>query len=316
MSETTSRSSRTNALSRASTSLVEDFGRQRPLRAGSLLISIFGDAIAPHGGVVWLGSLIGALERFGVNQRLVRTSVFRLVRDGWLSAEQVGRRSFYQLTPAGRERFATASERIYSAPSPRETNRWCLALLADVEAAQRDDLRRELKWLGFAPLSATLMVHPVARDSDIERVLHPLPGHERVVVLHATAATAREDAWRRLIGEAFDVAALEGRYDAFITRFRTALAAARRVKRIDPGDAFVLRTLLIHEYRKIVLRDPMLPASVLPSPWHGLRAYELCRALYARIAPPAEHYLMSNLENRAGPLPPAHARFRGRFDGL
>ncbi|MDH3589938.1 MAG: hypothetical protein OEQ74_11100, partial [Gammaproteobacteria bacterium] len=78
--------------------LVEDFRAQRPIRAGSLLITVFGDAIAPHGGTVWLGSLIRVLEGFGINQRLVRTSVFRLVKDGWLTTEQIGRRSYYSLT--------------------------------------------------------------------------------------------------------------------------------------------------------------------------------------------------------------------------
>ena len=78
----------------------------------------------------------------------------------------------------------------------------------------------------------------------------------------------------------------------------------------------MLRTLLIHEYRKVVLRDPMLPASVLPSPWHGVKAYELCRALYAKIAAPAEQYIVTQLENQHGALPPARADFGRRFGGL
>ena len=84
--------------------LINDFRSRRPLRAGSLLTSVFGDAIAPRGGAVWLGSLINVLEPFGINQRLVRTSVFRLAKEGWLRSEQIGRRSYYSLTPDGRGR--------------------------------------------------------------------------------------------------------------------------------------------------------------------------------------------------------------------
>ena len=66
--------------------------------AKSLIVTLFGDAISPHGGVVWLGSLVDLVAPFGLNERVVRTSVFRLSKDGWLTSTQVGRRSAYGLT--------------------------------------------------------------------------------------------------------------------------------------------------------------------------------------------------------------------------
>jgi phenylacetic acid degradation operon negative regulatory protein len=51
----------------------------RPPPARSLLVTVFGDSVAPHGGRAWLGSLIGLLAPFGISERLVRTSVYRLV---------------------------------------------------------------------------------------------------------------------------------------------------------------------------------------------------------------------------------------------
>ena len=83
--------------------IVKEFRSRPTLRAGSLITTVFGDSIAPRGGTVWLGSLIRAMAEFGVSERLVRTSVFRLVKDGWLQSSQVGRRSFYSLTNEGRE---------------------------------------------------------------------------------------------------------------------------------------------------------------------------------------------------------------------
>src|SRR5690349_12667309 len=55
--------------------LLRHFQAQRPLRAGSGLITIFGDAIAPRGGAVTLGSLIRLAAPFGLAERAVRTSV-------------------------------------------------------------------------------------------------------------------------------------------------------------------------------------------------------------------------------------------------
>lgn len=35
------------------------------------------------------------------------------------------------------------------------------------------------------------------------------------------------------------------------------------------ADAFTARILLIHHYRRVVLRDPLLPSALLPADWPG-----------------------------------------------
>ena len=90
---------------RALERLRASFLAQRPLRSTSLIVTVFGDTISQHGARVWLGSLVRVLGSLGVDERLVRTSVFRLVRDGWLSAEKVGRRSFYGFSPRGQMEY-------------------------------------------------------------------------------------------------------------------------------------------------------------------------------------------------------------------
>ena len=49
--------------------LLRHFHRQSPIRGGSLLITLFGDAIAPRGGTVTLGSLISLAAPFGLTER-------------------------------------------------------------------------------------------------------------------------------------------------------------------------------------------------------------------------------------------------------
>lgn len=313
---------RRTALTAAAETLIDGFASRRPLRAGSLLITVFGDAIAPRGGTVWLGSLIRALEPFGINQRLVRTSVFRLSRPDdpdkapWLSATQIGRRSFYSLTGSGRARFAAASERIYSEPRHDWSGTWCLVLLSAVDGAHREPLRRELKWLGFAPFSASLLAHPAPDLAELEQTLQALPQNDRVVVMEAQAPGDRAESLRKLARDAFDVDALGARYRAFVKRFRPVLRAATRARAIDPAQGFAVRTLLIHEYRKIVLRDPLLPDALLPRGWDGEAAYRVSRDLYARVATAAERYLTDNMETADGPLPPAQPSFFDRFGGI
>src|SRR5271170_7302477 len=113
------------------------FRAQRPLRGGSLLITIFGDAIAPRGGAITLGSLISLAQPFGLTERLVRTSVARLADDGWLVARRDGRRSEYRITPTGRDSFAEATRRIYGTIPDSWSGQWTLVILPPTNGGRR-----------------------------------------------------------------------------------------------------------------------------------------------------------------------------------
>src|SRR5271155_2344328 len=120
---------RNASIGAAAADLVARFGRQRPLRAGSLIVTLFGDSIMPRGGAIALGSLIALAGPFGLNERLVRTATARLAKDGWLRGLKVGKLSEYHLSEGGRERFAEATRRIYSEPDAEWAGRWTVIVL-------------------------------------------------------------------------------------------------------------------------------------------------------------------------------------------
>ena len=316
MSVTKKKEQRADSFCNATARLVGKFQQRRPLRTGSLVISIFGDAITPHGGSVWLGSLINVLGPFGISQRLVRTSVFRLAKDGWLESEQIGRRSYYNLTSEGRARFQDASRRIYSGPRHEWSGDWCLVLLAGVDAEYRDEIRKELGWLGFAPFSANVLAHPAPDLQNVEERMNQLDGNDKILIMQATAQPDRENYLRELVHDSWALQDLDDQYAEFLQRFRPLYKAARESSSLQPELAFQVRTLLIHEYRKILLRDPFLPAELLPDRWNGVSAYQLCRNIYAAVATPTEEFLTGAMENADGPLPPAGPEFYQRFGGL
>jgi phenylacetic acid degradation operon negative regulatory protein len=296
--------------------LVVDEFRSRPtLRAGSLITTVFGDSIAPRGGTVWLGSLIRAMAEFGVNERLVRTSVFRLAREGWLQSSQVGRRSFYSLTDEGREKFRAATHRIYGEPTGSWDGTWCLLLLSNLDATARESVRRECGWLGFGALSANVLAHPAPDESDLEITLKRAGAADDVVVM--SGRTVRSDLpMRKLAGTAWNLDDIDARYETFVTMFRPLFAALQKTGNVDPRTAFVARTLLIQEYRRVLLRDPQLPQELLPAGWHGTAAYQLCRNLYHGLYQAADDYLTEVMETADGPLPPPAGDYMQRFGGL
>src|SRR3981081_1623505 len=123
--------------STAAAELVARFRRQRPLRGGSLIVTMFGDSIMPRGGGVSLGSLICLAAPCGLNGRWVRTAIARLAKDGWLEGRRGGKLSEYHLSPDGRERFAEATRRIYSAPDTEWSGRWTLVVRPPLPPAEQ-----------------------------------------------------------------------------------------------------------------------------------------------------------------------------------
>ena len=297
--------------------LVAGFRRQRPIRAGSLIITAYGDAIAPRGGTVWLGSLIRIAESFGLSQRLVRTSVHRLAQDDWLASEQIGRRSDYSLTETGRQRFEEATRRIYAPPLKEWDHKWCLVVLPPGRAEVREALRKELKWLGFGAFTPGVMAHPAPDMQAVVRTIRECKADEEPVVMQAAAhPEVGADAIRVMAESSWHLPELGERYAGFLKRFRPVLKAANSSRKQNPELCLQARILLIHEYRKILLRDPHLPTELLPGKWTGNAAYSLCRNLYRTVYRPAEEYLSEVLETAEGPLPePAHY-FYQRFGGL
>ncbi len=304
-------------LKRAINSLVEEFRSRPTIRAGSLIVTVFGDAIAPRGGTVWIGSLIRALADFGISERLVRTSVFRLVRDEWLIAEQVGRRSYYRLSVEGNRQFEQATSRIYGDPRQSWDGDWCLVLLAGLEAEQKEIVRKELSWLGFGAISANVLAHPTPDAGDLDAILKQIDTDRRLVVMRgAMLGQQQDEAMRGLVHKSWNLAELDRRYDAFVTQFRPVYRAAQKGGRVEPRLAFQVRTLVIQEYRRILLRDPLLPAEILPTGWNGTAAYQLCRNLYRLVYDAADDYMSDAFETADGPLPPPAPEFYRRFGGL
>ena len=295
--------------------LVDEFRSRPTLRAGSLITTVFGDAIAPRGGTVWLGSLIKAMAEFGISERLVRTSVFRLTKDGWLQSQQVGRRSYYSLTSEGRERFEQATHRIYGEPADHWDGEWCLLLLSGLETAMKESVRRECGWLGFGPLSANVLAHPAPDLVELDVTMHRLGVENSLVVMRGQTIRS-ETAMRELTHNCWALDDIDARYADFVRRFRPVFTALSGKTQMTDKAAFLIRTLLIQEYRKVLLRDPWLPAELLPSGWHGAAAYQLCRNLYRAVNTQADAYLDVVMETADGPLPPPSIAFLQRFGGL
>jgi phenylacetic acid degradation operon negative regulatory protein len=277
------------------------------LRANSLLITIYGDVIAGRGQAVWLGSMIQLAELFGLSPRLVRTSAFRLAADDWLTCTRWGRRSFYSLSDAGLQRVQHAERRIYDFTLKHWDGRWTLAILgAGLPASARLHVKRELRWEGFGELSPNVFAHPHASHASLKEIIDTAKADDKVVVLSAESIAAYSSKpLQTVMQSVFKLDQVEAAFKQFVAQFEPVLQHAAS---LNQAEAFFVRTLLIHEYRKVLLRDPNLPQALLPASWSGLRARQLCEALYGQLLSSSEAFLMANIETLDGKLAKAPRR--------
>ena len=245
--------------------LVEQW-RQGPVRTGSVILTVFGDAVAPRGGEIAMADLLMLMAALGTSDGVVRTAVSRLLAEGWLTRARTGRHSFYRLAPSHAAAFAAAIPRIYGPPSADPSRTLRLAFPSPNQTLPA----------GYAPLAPGVFAAP----ADAEPVFPSVLAEGDVAALAARA-------WR--------LDEVAGRYGAFMTL--AALAPAQPM----PLEAMAARTILIHEYRRAALRDPRLPAALCPLDWPGPAAWALCARLYRALAPASEAWL-GTATNRAGPL--------------
>jgi phenylacetic acid degradation operon negative regulatory protein len=278
-----------------------------------LLVTLFGDSVTVHGGSIWLGSLVRLAQPFGLNERLVRTAVFRLTRERWLQARALGRRRFYELTDRGIRSFESADRRIYDPPSKDWDGCWRMVLASHehLQPLERQQLRRELLWRGYAAVGAGLYVHPTDTLEAVREFCADLQLSEPVVVLKAEADTEDSARLQYKFARAAQLEQLAENYRALHARLAPFTDS---IAELNDEQAFVLRTLTIHEYRRVLLRDPCLPAALLPRDWPGGEVRQLCAQLYRALLSGSERFLQQHAEDQQGTftLMPAslHQRFR------
>ena len=280
--------------------IIEQLKRE-PSRTGSIVITVFGDAIVPRGGSVWLGTLLEFFKAIDIDSGVVRTAMSRLAADGWLERDKVGRNSFYRLAGKGRQTFDAATKHIYDPQVAEWTGRFELLLIGN--GGDRDASREALRNAGFGSPLPGVWVAP----SGV-----PIP--EEAAGAIRLEVSAEDDNGRRLLSESWPLDRTADAYLKFMKAFEPLRNWISRGQPLSDDDSFTARILLIHHYRRVVLRDPLLPTPLLPTDWPGRAARKLCGDIYRGLLPAAEQWLDRHGSNQSGPLPAAGKELARRFD--
>jgi phenylacetic acid degradation operon negative regulatory protein len=234
----------------------------------SLMASLFGDLAQAEGSTIDGPVLSAIMKEMDVRPEAVRVALYRLRNDGWIISEKFGRTGRHGLTAASRTETLRASARIYASPSAQEDG-WQLILTQDSEALE------EMERQGFAALLPRVYLagaHVAAPEDTLVLAGSDVPGW-----LRAQLAPLM----------------LEAEYEALLPHVKQAHDRLRGGT-LSPLQTAVLRCLLVHNWRRIILRHPALPRGLLPDSWAGHECHLLVDALLTRFPRPAIEDIVTN----------------------
>lgn len=277
--------------------------------ARNLIVTVFGDALRPHGDdtEISVRSLATLLAPFGVSERLVRTSLTRLVNDDLLAARSEGRRSYYRVATAARDLFRAADDRIYDGGAEAWDGSWSLVVIdgGDSTAGRRARLRQELAWAGFGVVAPNVLASPVVPATVAAEIVERVGDLGAVLVSRSElvehAGTLGGD---ELARRCLDLDGSSERHRSFVERF--GRFEPDDVARLGPVDSFKLRILAVSAFRRLVLTEPLIPRELVPADWPGVEARRVVARIYRALAERSEAYLLDHLEPaRPGAAPAA-----------
>lgn len=229
-------------------------------RVWSLMISLFGDLARNDGDVIEGPVLTAIMAAMDVRPEAARVALHRLRKDNWIASEKQGRISRHSLTPSGRMQSHAASKRIYATPDDLAQN-WQMVL---VEDANGDDtaLQAFIHFEGRIYIGPTNLAPPKNA--------------------FATVGTDAPDWMKRTL----EPAALGDGYQQLQTALEHAVQTLPPTKELTPLDIATLRCLIVHNWRRLALKHPVLPRPLIRDDWPGLHCHMLVADLLAQFPRP------------------------------
>lgn len=213
-------------------------GDQSP-RVWSLLVTVFGE-LAQNDGTQISGTLLRHLsELIGYKPEAVRVALHRLRKDGWIESKRQGRNSDYCLTDWGRTQSAEASPRIY-ANRPLVDRAWLVVLEPGTGSAVE---MGQCAWLTSNVFLSSRQV------TDIDALVMPVDN------------AAQLPDWMRTKLCSEDIAGSAKKLTKALSELETQSA---KLDHLTPCERAVVRLLVVHDWRRIVLKLPVLPDYVFP----------------------------------------------------
>ncbi len=241
----------------AHASAITALGNLGPLRVWSLLVTVFGDLSLdePMDGP----TLTAIMAGIGIRPEATRVALHRLRSDGWISSEKQGRTSLHSLTDKGKRNSAAARPRIYGRPEQ---------MGQEVEVVLMRYAEAEPDLSLFAQIAPRIYIAgrgtPLPKDSMALAPMH-LPD------------------W---LGTQIETETLRDGYQSLHEVLGIIDATLPKGTPMSLLDIAVLRVMIVHAWRRLVLKHPDLPRDAHSPDWRGHDCRALVKTLLDRFPRP------------------------------
>lgn len=233
-------------------------------RVWSLLVTMFGDlALAPDARLS--GATVNAITaKIGIKPEATRVALHRLRKEDWIESHRTGRQTRYGLTPHGRSQTRAAWPRVYGP-----------ALEGLQAVLVVEDPSSPADWPTDHASAATVQIGPktfVTTGTDVQKghLCLPLkqdatlPDWVRDKLCPPEVQTSSVDLAQRLSG----------------------VLADDRLTGLSLLQRSALRIVIVHDWRRLILRTPAFPEDLLAPRWKGAECRDAIRALTTLLPVP------------------------------
>ena len=195
-----------------------------PVKVWSLLVTIFGDLSEVHRGFLNSRQLNGLFDAFDIQSGALRVALHRLRKEGWIESERIGRISRFKMTEQAQQETNKARPVVYRTPSD-DLESWVFVVSNSPLPS------------GAVRLNKVMACLPEARAEELaDAWVMPAPQSPMPSWL-ADRALSRE------LRE--NVAKLAG----IVDQIKNAAQSE------DSYQRMALRLLILHQWRRVALRD-------------------------------------------------------------
>ena len=231
-------------------------------RVWSLIVSVFGDLAQQQGDAI-SGAVLGEiLSPVGVRAEAMRVALYRLRNEGWIETTKQGRTAQHHLSAEGIQQSVIASHRIY-ADAQGANPEWHVLCYPHVISSDEHSRVERLEKDGYIAISAvvflaneSLLTH-TADAFVVQGEISEVPDWLSRTLVTPTLVSAFNDLSSALQSLDIPAEALQG---------------------LSPCQIATLRALIVHRWRKLVLRLPDVPDTLFGADFAGIA----CRAQVMR----------------------------------
>lgn len=245
-----------------------------------IVMVLLGDYIRQRGGAIWLTDMLHLLDLLDVGERTARSTITRMAQEGWFDIQKEGRRSRYVITTHGLSILQSGDVRLAEEPLLGWDKTWHMVAysLPEEKRKLRNDLRKQLAWLGFGQLGPGLWISPHNRRVELNRILFDWQIQAHVNLFSSVYWGPLTNS--QLVQHCWDLLELEPAYHQFLRcheaeyeRFKPE--SLKPMSDPSPEACFQRRFWLTADFFPLLQQDPNLPTELLPENWVGLRARQL-----------------------------------------